>query len=133
MIANLTWLYSAAWSIPRDTPAGNLKALAAYVARQPPHHVYPSRTIRYWLQTLKLDSPLLAERPEDAAELAFYPDDWEYFSTRPSNLSRFAYTWFGPFEVNWNYYTNWIGPNRILMVNQKGAKAEGVQLRESVQ
>jgi hypothetical protein len=128
LAVNANWLYQAALSIPRYTPKVALEDFAQYLKAQPTRQVYASRNVRNSLKKLKLDSARLAETPKDAQELAFYPDDWADFVTRPSNVPRFAYTWFGPFEVNWNYQTNWAGSNRIVLVSAKRASARGVKL-----
>ena len=130
LIVNANWLYRAALSIPRYTPEVALHDFADYVAAQPAHEVYASPSVRGGLKRLKLDSARLADTPKDAQELAFYPDDWADFGTRPSNLSRFA-TWFGPYEVNWNYSSNWAGSSRIVLVSAGRARAQGVRLANS--
>ncbi|MET0790888.1 MAG: hypothetical protein ABW061_05160 [Polyangiaceae bacterium] len=131
LVVNANWLYQAALSIPRNTPKLALQDFARYVESQPTHQVYASPSVRGWLKTLKLDASRLADTPQAAQELAFYPDDWANFGTRPSDLPRFARTWFGPFEMNWNYYTNWAGSNRIVLVSAKRAEAQHVKLAGS--
>jgi hypothetical protein len=128
LVVNANWLYQAALSIPRYTPEVALQDFAHYVDAQPAHQVYASPSVRGALKVLKLDSARLADTPQVSQELAFYPDDWANFGTRPSDLPRFARTWFGPFEVNWNYYTNWAGSNRIVLVSARRAQAQRVKL-----
>jgi hypothetical protein len=128
LVINANWLYGAALSIPRYTPNLALQDLAHYVETQPVHSVYASPSVRGGLRALKLDSARLADTKEASQELAFYPDDWANFGTRPSNVPRFARTWFGPFELNWNYYTNWAGSSRIVLVSARRAAAERLKL-----
>jgi hypothetical protein len=127
LVANTLWLYQGGVSIPRSTPQSIVKDLARYIDGRPPRSVFATIGVRWGLEQLHFDLSKLAQRPEGAAELAFYPDDWEGFSTRPANLSHLATTWFGPFEVNWNYYINWPGFQRIVIVSKKNAAA--VRLR----
>jgi len=128
LVVNANWLYRAALSIPRHKPGIALQDLAHYVETQPIHRIYASQSVRNALKALHLDSARLADTPQASQEWAFYPDDWANFGTRPSNLSRLANTWFGTFEINWNYYTNWAGPPRIVVVSTQRAQAEHVQL-----
>ena len=128
LVVNANWLYRAALSIPRSTPNLALQDLAHYVETQPTHYVYASPSVRRALKALKLDSVRLAGTPQASQEWAFYPDDWASFGNRPSNLPRFARTWFGPFELNWNYYTNWAGSSRIVLVSASRAAAQRVKL-----
>jgi 4-amino-4-deoxy-L-arabinose transferase-like glycosyltransferase len=128
LLVNANWLYQASLSIARNTPNRILQDFSQYVQTKPAHYVYASVTVRTRLNALHLDSSRLADTPQGSQEWAFYADDWANFSTRPSNLTRFARTWFGSFEVNWNYYTNWIGPHRIVLVPAKRAEAQRVRL-----
>jgi len=128
LAVNGNWLYRAALSIPRYTPTLALQDFAHYVETHPAHQVYASASVRSGLKALNLDSPRLADVPQSSEEWAFYPDDWANFGTRPSDLPRFARTWFGPFELNWNYYTNWAGSSRIVLVSIGRAEAQRVKL-----
>lgn len=116
---NAVWLYRAAWSIRDATPHDALIDFADYVSAQPPQSVFASTTVRQDMSKQGLDLTRLAKKIEDARELAFYPNDWATFWTRPVNLPRVSKTWFGPWEVNFDWYTTWVGFQRIVLVSAK--------------
>jgi hypothetical protein len=54
----------------------------------------------------------------------------------PANFHGLSRGWFGPYEVNWDYYTSWIGDDRIVILDTARALKLGVipgQLKPSAQ
>lgn len=128
LLANAIWLYNAAWSIRESSPSGIVKEAARYIADHPSGTIFASTSVRWGLANQGLPVVNLARRPDQAKELMFYPDDWAAFWSRPSNIPGLAHTWFGPADVNWNYYMNYPGFQRIVVVSAEKAKAAHLQL-----
>jgi hypothetical protein len=123
---NAVWLYRAAESVVRSTPNSAVADFRRYFASRPAGTVFASTGVRSALQAQNFDVSRLAVRAAQARELAFYP--YEPSEPRSSNLWRLSSTWFGPYELNWNRYTDWGGFQRIVLTNAGRARSLGVRL-----
>jgi len=125
LCANAVWLGRAAYSIRRATPDTALADLSNYVSKQPPQRIYASAPVLAGLRRLGLDTSRFATSVAKAEDLAVYPDDWVDMESRPCNIPGVLKTWFGPAEVNWTYYTSWMGFQHILLIPKSKAEALG--------
>lgn len=125
LCANSVWLYRAAYSIRRATPDTALADLSDYVSKQPPKRIFASAPVLAGLRRLGLDTSRFATSVDTADDLAVYPDDWVDLLSRPCNIPGILKTWFGPAEVNWSYYTSWMGFQHILLIPKTKAEALG--------
>jgi 4-amino-4-deoxy-L-arabinose transferase-like glycosyltransferase len=127
---NAAWLAYAAYTIHARSPELFTRQLMAYVEGHP--RVDFAASGRVWTQVehLSIAPPKnLARLPDpDADMLVFFasegPQDLKIW---PDNWPGLAKRIFGPWEVNFDYYPQWAGEDRILVMPVEKARAIGVQ------
>lgn len=128
--ANALWSVREAASIV-DRERDRLPALAAYIDANPKTAYLLSTRVARGLRAL--GGPQRANvtgdprRPADQAVLfSSEVPDWTSWKA-----NRFDYTTrvFGSYEVNFNYYPSWIGPERIVVLPAPSARSLGVAWR----
>lgn len=129
LTANAAWLYAAARSIPDASTDRAVGALISHLKTVPSKQVYASGAVRSHLINHGFDMQRLADKAEDAREWVFFPNDMHTRTgAAPSNVTWLSRRWFGPYELNWNYYTDWIGFQRIVSAPAARLSRLGVYL-----
>jgi len=125
LIANGVWLACAARSIALRGTGAYVRDLAAYLKRQASRRIYASPRV---LGELGLAVPhnVSGEMALDTDLAVTYAYEEVERGTCPANDPRLTVTWFGPWEVNWNYYPTWPGDERIVVLAGDRARALGI-------
>jgi 4-amino-4-deoxy-L-arabinose transferase-like glycosyltransferase len=128
---NVAWMVTSAASIRGRARGEDARRLAAYLASHPPERVLLSARVRAALAADGLAPPPNATpdpgAPVDA--LALYPAEGRPVRDWPANRPNLTLTWFGPYEVNFNYYPTWEGEERIVLMRPGQARGMGIDLR----
>ena len=123
---NVGWLAYAAGTI-RDRSTDRFRREAvAYIRAHPGEKFFVSPTVREWLKPHGLDSLANVTATADGSDVVFfslYSESFEDESDWPANHRDLLVTWFGPFEVNLNYYPSWVGDDRIIAMTTARARA----------
>jgi 4-amino-4-deoxy-L-arabinose transferase-like glycosyltransferase len=140
-LINAGWLVWAAETIAHrdleERPNDRfLREAATYISAHPEQRYYLSRQVRQRLAALgSLDFPNLVADPQQADAVIFYTDEgaqhegkevWEVKLAWPATKRTLTTTWFGPYEVNFNYYPSWEGDERIIVMSLATAREIGI-------
>jgi hypothetical protein len=122
LLANGAWLSVAADSVAhRHDEARFLREMTAHVEARAEQLFHLSPRVAADLATFGIDRPKNAVTGggTDGAPDRFvlYASDAGGYWALPSNRRRLTETWFGPYEVNYDYYTSWWGDDRILVLD----------------
>ncbi|KKU14531.1 hypothetical protein A3A20_00355 [Candidatus Wolfebacteria bacterium RIFCSPLOWO2_01_FULL_45_19] len=133
LVANAVWLFNAAQSIRERHTANYADQLLQYINGRPDVEFAVSSAVQKELSVLS------GELPPNVKSESFSPDGlavFRAFELDPENdetwnkwtPNRFNYTerWFGPYEVNFNYYPGWMGADRIVVMPIKSALKLGI-------
>ena len=128
LAVNACWILGAAFSVRNRNKTNYVARLAHYLDSHRSSRFLVSGVIAQALSVY--DGNRRSNVSQDAlpaAHLAvFYASEvssWERWTA-----NRFNYTrgWFGPYEVNFNYYPSWAGDDRIVVMPVRSALALGV-------
>jgi len=120
---NAGWLIRAAGSIKNKGRADYPSQLSAYLWRNPDKQFLVSPKVYQALVDLNQPLPQNIFKDHSALGSAFI----FYLSEIPAGerefVNRFKYGlfWFGPYEVNFNYYPTWIAGERIVVMPSNAA------------
>lgn len=124
-------LHAAAESIADRGPSRTFSEVEALVESQPPHWFAASAGVRAALEEHDLSLPVL-EAPGTwpfGAEVLILPAEGPDAGLRwPATTPDLLLTWFGPRQVNLDYYPSWIGTDHIFLVSAARLRALGVEL-----
>jgi hypothetical protein len=131
-VINATWLFNAAESISHQGKNYDAHVAAAYITAHPDQTFALSKTVLAALREYHVRIPINVAPPEGASQLVFFDSDTEkpdvhlrdWPSTEPN-----TYVTLGPEEVNFNYYTTWIGADRIIVLSKPRAAMFGLNAR----
>ncbi len=135
LLSNACWMAYAAWTIRNRESIQPGKLLSLYLDAHPRTRFQLSSTAAQSLLTADARSRMNAQ-PISAA-----PADYLVFSTGeagkrfdglwPANRWNYLEKYFGPYEVNWNYYPTWLGDFRlVIMKKERGLKLMGPPSRD---
>ncbi len=119
---NFAWLVAAAVSIiqPHEIP-DETRMLADYVKEHPQQRIVLSDEVRAELGRLeRREEPFVegTNGKEFIAMLGRENDQKLYWQANWKNLT---VRWFGPYELNFNYYPSWSGAERIVLLDKQVA------------
>jgi hypothetical protein len=132
---NGIWLIYAGESIRKNEPLTLIQNLDAYISKRPDTHFSVSPQVSQALAVLKKKTPKnINNHPSEKADVAIFLAS-EMFRhlgepNIPANRRHLTTTWFGPYEVNFNYYPTWKGSNRILFMPMGQARDLGFPFLE---
>jgi hypothetical protein len=118
LLANAAWLALAAASIRdhRDHPP--LRPVLAWVRDHPDTRFAVSAGLRRALSRTALAGlPNVVDGPPWQADRAIFLASEQYarvLGARPG--FRLTDTWFGPYEVNFDFYPSWLGSDRVVVM-----------------
>lgn len=114
LLINLVWIARAAWSI--RAPGDPIRELAAWLDEQSDRRIALSPRVLHNLGIVAPASrPALSPLDPTVEDVVFYARDVPE-SELVANRRCYATRWFGPYEVNWNYYPAWMGEDRIVVM-----------------
>jgi hypothetical protein len=117
VVFNGGWLLFEGNSILTRGTTDYIAQLNRYLASHANRRFVISATVRAALtETGNSAHTNMVSVPGEADAAIFYMDEVTPWQRWPCNNRRFFDTWFGPREVNLNYYPNWAGDNRIVVV-----------------
>ena len=130
LAANAVWLRTAAYTIARRDQAKALRELADYMRAHPGTRFVVTQHVREALAATPLSDLAPAPRGEGEALAILYMDDvkdWTLFKAYQPNQYTLLDT--GPYEINIDYYPNWAGDDRIVLMPASRAEAMGLTLQ----
>ncbi|MEN8184947.1 MAG: hypothetical protein ABFS46_20695, partial [Myxococcota bacterium] len=118
LLIDAAWLVQAGESIRSADGRKHLHGLAAYLDAHPDTRFAASEQIRGQLRRLdgRVRENVTSGPLREVDEVVFYASEsYPYVvALRPRyDLSR---AWFGPYEVNFNFYPSWLGSDRIVVL-----------------
>jgi hypothetical protein len=124
LLMNAIWLVSAAETIKNRSMEKFVHEAARYVTSHPDLRFFISEQVAVAFDTVgKNRLPNVTRSSSDEVDMALFyvsegmtPVEW------PATRRNLTVTWFGPMEVNINYYPNWGGDDRILLMLMKQAR-----------
>jgi len=124
--ANAYWLVFAAYQTSlRHQPQRYGEQLTDYLRGHSQHRYYLSPAVREALQQQAGSAHELpvTDSAGEADYIVFYGKQWfgDVYK-RPANMPNFSTTWFGPYEVNYDYYPDWDGDDRIVVISKAEAQ-----------
>jgi len=129
---NGAWLVQAAGTIQQRGSDHYLRELASYIDRHPSDIFWVSPVLRQHLEKTDGRTRLnLADNVANAQFVCAYHRELgidKKFWWFPANDPFMSVTWFGPMEVNMNYYPAWAGDHHIMVI--KSAKLSELVDRE---
>jgi hypothetical protein len=128
VLINAHWLLASGFSIRNKDKANYVAQLAGYLNRNPHTPFLLSQKISQALYAYDgKNRRNVTEDPSAKVKAAvFYASEvtpWERWS---ANRFNYTWRWFGPYEVNLNYYPSWAGDDRIVVMPISSALALGV-------
>jgi hypothetical protein len=128
LLVNACWLIEAGLSIRDRKKTECVAQLAAYLDRQPDTQFLVSQKVAQALaaHSGKHRCNVTCNPGAGAKTAVLYASEVTFRERWVAN--RFSYTrkWFGPYEVNFNYYPDWAGDDRIVVVPARSASGLGV-------
>lgn len=126
LLVNAAWLFQAAGTIRARGTMRFVREAAAYVDRHPDIRFWASPVVRKELDLLDGKArPNLTTNLAESVFVIFHHHEegsMEAIDWFPTNDPHLTVTWFGPYEVNFNYYGSWAGDDRILVMETEKAK-----------
>lgn len=125
---NAFWLVYAAESIARKVTADPVAQLAGYLDRYSSVPFAISKKMAAELKRYdgKARPNLENIKSRDVRAAILHSSEislrWEE-SNYLANRFDYTWTWFGPYEVNFNYYPNWIGEPRVVVMPVRYARS----------
>lgn len=115
---NTAWLAYAAASITRNAPSRNIQSLADYIAGHRDETFVVTERVARSLEVFgAAGHPNAVRTPSPGAAAAvFYSSEVRPRSLWTANRRRYTSRWFGPYEVNFDYYPTWAGAERIVVM-----------------
>lgn len=130
LVANAVWLISAGESIRRRDDGTAASEAVAYVRDHPRARFRVSARVTALARQRGLAVPANATQA-DGDEVVFFakseggpPTGW---TANDPWLTRAV---FGPREINFNYYSNWGGSDRVVVMTREKARASGIPLAQ---
>jgi Dolichyl-phosphate-mannose-protein mannosyltransferase len=125
---NAWWLIHASETIARRSEARFAREAAEYITSHPSQRFLRSRRVRELFEINAFpSSPNLTDDPELADRVVFFAKEaFPHDTDWPCNDRKLSETWFGPYEVNFNYYASWSGEDRILVLTAERARDIGI-------
>ena len=118
---------SAAESIRHVDPNNDVRRAIAYVAAHPKIRFKLSTQVKTVAQRQHLALPPNAKVESGADQVIFFPlaegpDPW-HSKTNDPWLTKAV---FGPREINFNWYSTWLGHDRVVVMTMAKAKTAGI-------
>jgi hypothetical protein len=125
---NIGWLvYAAGTIVDRHSTrfAGNA---IKHIEQESWNRFYLSPLVRVHLEQVAQDMPtnVTSEVGEANRVLLYASEGLPHWQDWPANRPDLTERWFGPYEVNFNFYPNWWGDDRIIEVTSQRASELGI-------
>ncbi len=130
LVINAGWLIHAGETIRDRNSDRYVENLADYIVRHASSEFYVSP--RVWGALEAIDAVpqpnVQSSAPETADLVALYAfDAMPNWRDWPGNNRALTVATFGPREVNFNYYPNWEGNDRLILMTSEAAQEAGVE------
>jgi hypothetical protein len=125
---NIGWLvYAAGTIVDRHSTrfAGNA---IKHIEQESWNRFYLSPLVRVHLEQVAQDMPtnVTSEVGEANRVLLYASEGLPHWQDWPANRPDLTERWFGPYEVNFNFYPNWWGDDRIIEMTSQRASELGI-------
>lgn len=129
LLINAFWLFKAAKSIRIKSSANYIEQVASYIDQRPDILFLVSKPVANDL--LYFDSKIRSNITQffsyKTKAAIFYASEVNKQGGRwKANKFNYTWIWFGPYEVNFNYYPTWLGDDRIVVMPIKSALDLGI-------
>jgi hypothetical protein len=129
LCVNAAWLVWSAQSIKTRGARNDVEQLARYLDKHPRQRFRLSRQVAQDLiaRESRAWPNVIGSGSAGADAAIFYSSEVEQTNWRlwTANRRNYVWTWFGPYEVNFNYYPSWEGDRRILVMPMRTARRLG--------
>ena len=123
MTLNGAWLIYAAETIAKRSPQGFATEAASYLREKGGNRFFISPKVRERLiATGAPQLPNVTDNPTQANSLVFYATEATNRLDWPEYTPNLTEAWFGPYEVDFNYYPDWAGEDRIVVMSAATAR-----------
>lgn len=127
LLINARWLFLAAQSIKNNDKMNQIAQLNEYLNRNSNQKILISRQL--YSDLFSFDSkrnPNIIVNRQNSGVAIFYAHEVGNWRKWKANKFNYVLSWFGPYEVNFNYYPCWRGEDRILVMPIKSALELGI-------
>jgi 4-amino-4-deoxy-L-arabinose transferase-like glycosyltransferase len=125
--AGAAWLIYAGETIRYPDQKEEVRSALAYVAKRPATKFKLSAQVTALAKVQKLPLPPNVRVPGPPDQVVFFPrsegGDVFHWKTNDPWLTKAT---FGPQDVDYNWYSTWAGPDRVVIMTAEKAKATGV-------
>ena len=127
LIVNEGWLIWTSQTIVERRSDQFAKQAAAYVRSHPGTNFYLSPKVRSLLQSHRSgDMQNVVIDPARSTITLICAGENDRDRGWPVNVRGLFDGWFGPYEVNWAYYSSWAGDDRIIIIDTAHALGLGI-------
>jgi hypothetical protein len=126
------FLHEAAESVADRGRSRTLREVEAFVASEPPNRIAASAGVRTALEDRGLALPLLeapGSRPSGDRVLILPSEGPGASRVWPATTPDLLLTWFGPRQVNLNYYPSWVGTDHVFLITAARLQSLGLKVR----
>ncbi|BAP55314.1 hypothetical protein THII_1017 [Thioploca ingrica] len=118
LLINTFWLIQSTASIVNRHKTNYIQQLAEFIEGNQDKRFLVSTQVLNDLSSLHGKIPSLVTNVPEQAEIAvFYSSEVSNWNAWTANQFNYTLTWFGPDEVNFNYYPSWAGDRRIVVMS----------------
>lgn len=123
MAVNAAWLFYAAETIARRSPPEFTREAASYLQAKSEHSFFISPMVSQ--QFAAIGAPRLSnlsDSPAQAKSIVFFSSEATNRLDWPEYTPNLTEAWFGSYEVDFNYYPDWAGEDRIVVMSAATAR-----------
>jgi len=132
LVINAAWLFNAAESIVHQGRSYDVHVASAYIQAHPGQAFALSATVFAAFRKYHVRVPSDVTGPKRANQFMFFDSDTETDNVhlrRWPSVEPNTYVTLGPEEVNFNYYSTWVGADRIIVLSKATATAFGLSAK----
>jgi hypothetical protein len=129
-VGQAIWLVDAGESIRHVNPNTYVRGALGYVARHPETRFRLSPQVQAIASGRKMTIPPNVSKAKDVDELVFFAKTEGPGWSGKSNDPFQAKAVYGPHEVNFDWYSTWMGNDRVVIMTLEKAKASKVPVAQ---
>lgn len=121
LLINLSWQISATSSIVYKDTTNHIEQVRHYITQQSATTFWISEPVYQDLARANQQPPSNVTDTMSTADVAIFSSSEVGEYEWQANRYNYTLTWFGPYEVNFNYYPSWTGDKRIVVMPVRSA------------
>jgi 4-amino-4-deoxy-L-arabinose transferase-like glycosyltransferase len=127
LFTNEAWLFWCTQTIVDRQSDRFAREAADYVRSNPATKFYLTPKVRAVLQAQgAVDLPNVTADPAQSTVALIWAKADVNLKDGPANIRDLSQGWFGPYEINWDYYTTWKANDRIVIMDTPRATKLGM-------